>query len=174
MKLRHTAVISLILSLVLVASCTTWSKKDWDELIDRTFYFQRFKYTYKGSSRQHAYYFMKDFPVKEMVALLEKKYNIKIDTKDFDKFLQDGNYQKEVKSLTDTFLDTDFIWESKNPQRYEIWFEYMTVFSNEGDKLLSYELEIITNKKVRKYFFGNIFDKNNVIEKLTKRLEADK
>jgi hypothetical protein len=174
MKFKQTAVISIILSLILVSSCTTWSKKDWDELIDRTFYFQKFKYTYKGSSREHSYYFMKEFPMKEMLGLIEKKYNIKIDTTEYDKFLLDGNFQKEVKSVSGTFLDNDFTWEAKTKQRYEIWFEYMTLFSNEGDKSLTFELEIITNKKTRKYFFGNIFDKKNVIEKLTKKLEDDK
>lgn len=174
MKLRQTAIISLILSVILISSCSTWSKKDWDELIDRTFYFQKFKYTFKGSSREHAFYFMKDFPVKEMTTLLEKKYNIKIDTAEYDNFLTEANFQKEVKSLTGTFLDNDFIWEAKTPQRYEIWFEYMTLFSEDGNKSLTFELEIITNKKTRKYFFGNIFDKKNVIEKLAKDLERDK
>jgi hypothetical protein len=91
MKIRQASVISIILLLILTVSCTTWSKKEWDELIDRTFYFQKFKYSYKGSSREHAYYFMKEFPLKEMIAMLEKKYNIKINTDDFNKFLLDGN-----------------------------------------------------------------------------------
>jgi hypothetical protein len=73
------------------ASCTIWNTRDWQNLSDKKFHFQRFNYSYLGASRELAMSTMRESRLREALDLAEKKYGISIDTSEFEQFIAGGD-----------------------------------------------------------------------------------
>ena len=77
----------IIVSMFLLFSCSTWNKKSWENLTNRDFYFTKFTYVRKGIDKSDAFKQMKAFPVNKLLKIISHKYNINIDSSEFNDFL---------------------------------------------------------------------------------------
>lgn len=95
----------------------------WDNLPERKFYFTEFKYIHTGKDTQYALDTMKEFPLKKLMYILSRNYNIEIDMSDFYAFLN-NNRKSEIKTHG-FFRESSFTWSSgKNyTNRIQIKFE---------------------------------------------------
>ena len=75
---------------LLLASCTIWNARKWQELPDRNFAFAQFKYTCLNAGRHKALAAMREFPLEPVLESLKKKYAITIDATEFEAFLSGG------------------------------------------------------------------------------------
>ncbi len=141
-----------------------WNKRDWQNLNDRKFYFQKFTYRLSGHERRIAYRFMKDFPVKRMVSLLSEHYKIEIDTTEFDKFITkpvDGDLDL---SVTGVITNEYFTWNSETKHANTIEFSYANQYEDEStDFFRKYRLQLKTEGKERAYYEGIIKNMEDVI-----------
>ena len=155
----------MTVSLSGITSCTRWSTRDWDELKDRKFYFQKFTYSFVGETKESAFNFMKSEPLKETLNIVAKKYNIIIDISEFQNFIYSGDYSK--LSVPGFLQDTKFIWESKKKQVNQIEIEYdMRPELEAKNVVIIYRLSVKTNDRVRAFFLDRVYDRKDILTNL--------
>lgn len=193
--IKITTIITFFIPIMAFNSCL-WSQKKWDSLEDRKFYFSRFKYVYKGDNEYGALKFMQEFPAKKVMKELEKRYNIKIDTKDFDKFIASDD-TKDIRIFR--FIHKEgFTWDinwkgkekedkkekGKKKQKKEkkakdekkiiknaVEFYFVTRFDEELDTVeKSYRLILRSEKHVRKIYSGDVDDREDIYEDLSGKI----
>lgn len=148
-----------------ITSCSHWSTRDWSELKDRKFYFQKFTYSFVGKTKENAFNFMKSEPLKETLNIVAKKYNIIIDITEFQNFIYSEDYSKLTAS--GVLRDTKFIWESKKKQVNQIEIEYdMRPEIEAKDVVIIYRISIKNNDKVRAFFYDRVYDRKEVLTNL--------
>lgn len=104
--------ISLLVSLYTGCAGLGGSKTDWTNLKDRKFFLTEFQYIHTGKNKKDAYDVMCNFPVKKIMYILSKEYNIEIDMSDFYRFIKTGN-SNEIKA--EGFVRYEkFTWKSAN------------------------------------------------------------
>lgn len=90
-----------LLSIVLIFSCSCASlgsnKAQWENLPERKFYLTEFQYIHTGKDSDNALKVMKSFPVKKLMYILSREYNIEIDMSDFCRLTKDGT-SSEIKA----------------------------------------------------------------------------
>jgi hypothetical protein len=168
MKIEKIIIImTLVMAVFLsgIISCTQWSTRDWNELKDRKFYFQKFKYTYRGETKENAFNFMKSIPLTEALNIVAKRYDITIDVTEFQNFIYSGDYLKLKTS--GIVQDEVFFWESKNKQVNQIEIEYeMRPELDAKSVLIIYKLLIKNNDEVRAFFYDRVYDRNDILKNL--------
>ncbi|MCL1833490.1 MAG: hypothetical protein FWG49_03205, partial [Leptospirales bacterium] len=111
---------SILMLLFLGLSCFTGQKTDWDNIPDKRFYFTQFQYAYHGSNKDKALQFFKNFPVKKIIYLIAKEYNIEIDIIDFNNFIKSSELsQIESQGLIRAEKQT---WNSNKSKSNKIVF----------------------------------------------------
>jgi hypothetical protein len=165
---KNPLLISLLL-LTLILSCTSFSKKDWESLQDRNFYFQKFLLVRKGINDKIAFEKMKSFPVDKMLALLAHKYNITIDSSDYADFItSDTAPQYEDKSLV-SILRSEYNWESakKNPNNIELTY-YFLFDNNTLYETVKFKIVINVHGQEKEVIYNDLFETKSTIEYLAK------
>jgi hypothetical protein len=131
----------LIISVLFISSCTSWDIKKWNELKDRNFYFQKFMHYQKGTNKKSVFEKMKSFPTEQILKILSYKYNIIIDSSEFEDFiLSENTSAMQIKGL---IADVQFTWEDKNIHSNTISFEYIETMSKNGMTVDDKEYNII-------------------------------
>jgi len=88
MKNKYILFVSILILLLFNLSCLTNQKINGNELPDKRFYFTQFQYVHQGADKDRAFQLFKTFPVKKIMYLLAKEYNIEIDIIDFNDFIK--------------------------------------------------------------------------------------
>ena len=105
---------TLLSILLLMTGCVglDLSKESWSKLSDRKLYLSEFKYIHPGKDTKYAFDTMKEFPVKKLMYIISRNYNVEIDMSDFQSFL---NHRRESEIKTHGFIKTtSFTWSSDN------------------------------------------------------------
>ncbi len=160
-------IIAAIVSVQL--SCTLWSARQWDELKDRKFHFQRFTYYLKGGSREKAFAFMRDFPVKEMLRLISGKHNIEIDASEFEAFIAEEENRKGVKAFG-ILIKERFRWEAVKKQANGVELEYANEFAYESEPVRTYTVRLRVNGRLRASYGDSIENREGVVRSLRSKL----
>lgn len=117
--------LSVFILILFISGCAglELNKDSWENLPERKFYFTEFTYLNTGANSEKAYDTMKNFPVKKILYILSKQYNIEIDMSDYNAFIQNRNIL-EIKA-EGLIRNNKFTWSSKNinPNRITIVFE---------------------------------------------------
>jgi hypothetical protein len=160
-----TLVLAMTVSLSGITSCTQWSTRDWNELKDRKFYFQKFTYRFAGETNENAFNFMKSEPLKETLNIVAKKYNIIIDVSEFQDFIYSDDYSK--LSTSGLLQDSEFIWESRKKRVNQIEIEYdMRPDPEAKSVVITYRLSVKNNDKVRAFFYDRAYDRKKFLPNL--------
>ena len=158
-------ILAMAVSLSGITSCAQWSTREWKELKDRKFYFQKFTYSFAGETRENAFNFMKSEPLKETLNIVAKKYNIIIDVSEFQNFIYSEDYSK--LAVSGVFQEAKFIWESKKKQVNQIEIEYeMRPDIEAKGVLIIYKISIKNNDKVRAFFYDRVYDRKEILTNL--------
>jgi len=100
------------------------SNAELSNLQDKKFYLTEFQYVHTGKDKKYAYDIMSNFPVKKIMYILSKEYNLEIDMSDYYRFIKTGN-SNEIKP--EGFVRYEkFTWKSSNSDagnRISIIFE---------------------------------------------------
>jgi hypothetical protein len=116
--LKITALV--LISLYFSTGCTFDTKEDWEKLPDRKFYFTEFQFILLDQNKEDAFRFYKEFPVKKIMFMLAKEYNITIDISDFKQFI---NINKPSVIQADGFMRTEkHTWNKKKTENNRIVF----------------------------------------------------
>jgi len=125
-------IITMMISLCFCTGCILNTKEDWDKLPDRKFYFSEFQFILLDQTKEKAYTFYKDFPVKKIMFILAKEYNITVDISDFNNFI---NTNKPSVIEADGYIRTEkHTWKKKNIEKNRIVFIFERDYF-ETDKL---------------------------------------
>jgi hypothetical protein len=155
--------LTILLALFFICSCASRNAKKWEELKDRDFYFQKFKYSEKGINKNKALEFMKRFPTGKILKILSHKYNINIDSSEFEDFLV-SNKITEIKTKG-LITDIEFIWQNKNKHENTIEFDYNNFLPNAmgfGEET-EYIISLEVNDRNMDTFMGKIISKTPVL-----------
>lgn len=100
--------------------CLLNSREDFEKLPDKKFYFSEFQFILRGQSKEQAYDFYHKFPVKKIMYMLAREYNITIDISDFNNFRN----TKDLSGMEeDGFLRTaKYKWRKKSDAENKIIF----------------------------------------------------
>jgi hypothetical protein len=139
-KIKYLLII-LIINILFINSCSSWDTKKWNELKDRNFHFQKFKYFKKGINKKYVFEKMKNFPTEQILKILSHKYNIIIDSSEFEDFILSENISEmQVEGL---IADVQFTWEDKNKHSNILTFEFIETMSKNGITIDDKEYNII-------------------------------
>jgi hypothetical protein len=166
----NTLSIAVLLLTALALSCSVWNTRQWEGLADKKFYFQKFEYSFKGGDKKTALAFMRDFPLKEVCSLIQKKYGIEIDTAEFDSFLASADESRITEF--GIILKERFTWQSAVDRPQAVELEYTNVFREfSTDAERHYTLTIKTNGKKRSVVSDSVEGRDEVPESLAAKLE---
>jgi hypothetical protein len=167
---KNLLLISLFL-LTFIISCTSFSKKDWESLQDRNFYFQKFLLVKKGINDKIAFEKMKSFPVDKMLVLLAHKYNITIDSSEYADFITSNTApQYEDKSLV-SILRSEYNWESakKDPNNIELTY-YFLLENNNFDESIKFKIVFNIQGQEKQIIFVYILKTESTIDYLAQAI----
>lgn len=120
----------VLISLYFSTGCTFDTKEDWEKLPDRKFYFSEFQFILMDQSKEDAFRIYKEFPVKKIMFMLAKEYNITIDISDFKQFI---NTNKPSVIIADRFMRTEKnTWKKKNSENNRIVFIFEKDYFDTG------------------------------------------
>ncbi|PKL36228.1 MAG: hypothetical protein CVV44_18600 [Spirochaetae bacterium HGW-Spirochaetae-1] len=159
-------------AILLCLSCSTWGARDWEEIPDRQFHFNRFTFVDKMYENDEAFVFISSLPFRDILDSLEKTYAIKIDSSHFDEFIT-AKKKDELKESGFIYRDT-YTWQSGYTAGNRIEFSYITHMSSEGDFIKTYTLDLISNGKIRKRFQDDIDRDNELIPHLLRSIRRVK
>jgi hypothetical protein len=120
-------IFSTVNLLILSACASHWNLKQWNTLEDRTFYLSKFYCQYTGNVALApdarlgllCDQLAKMMPVKEIVGMLSEKFNIKVDTTEFEKL--NFNLSSSANFTKKGMLTVkNFFWSSAEPHKNEI------------------------------------------------------
>ena len=144
MKHKHIKFIScLTLLLCFNLNCFTTQKIDGNELPDKKFYFTQFQYVVHGSDKDRAFQLFKNFPVKKIMYLIAKEYNIEIDIIDFNNFIKSSD-MSQIESYGG-LRDVKQTWNIKGEKNNKIIFIYEQDMVNERD--IKFSIKISSGDK---------------------------
>ena len=147
MKNKHIKFIScLTILLCFNLSCFITQKIDGNELPDKRFYFTQFQYALQSGDKDNAFQLFKNFPVKKIMYLIAKEYNIEIDIIDFNSFIKTSDLS-QIESYGG-LRDLKQTWNLKKDKNNKIVFIFeqnmddkrdlkLTIKISSGDKELN-------------------------------------
>ncbi|MCL1865040.1 MAG: hypothetical protein FWF73_04435 [Spirochaetes bacterium] len=144
MKNKHIQFISIVIILLIFnLSCFTNQKIDGNELSDKRFYFTQFQYALHGLNKDKAFQFFKSFPVKKIMYLLAKDYNIEIDIIDFNNFIKSSD-MSQIESYGG-LRDVKQTWNINKDKNNKIVFIFEQDMIKERD--LKFTINISSGNK---------------------------
>jgi hypothetical protein len=167
---RNLSAAGLIIPLLL-ASCTLWNARKWQELPDRGFTFAQFRYTNLNAGRQKALSAMREFPLEPVLESLRKKYTITIDAAEFEAFLSRGDLARIREE--GMLMTNSYAWDSasKGANRAEIEIKV-----NYGDDMrvmnYSYQVVLKVGGSVRAIYFDNVSEADKLPAKILAHIGA--
>ncbi len=141
--------IFILVSLFIWPGCASLlnNTSKWNNLTDKKFYFTGFKYLYPAKDNKSAYEDMKNFPVKKLMYIISKGYNVEIDMSDYYRFVKEGSSSElEAKGF---FRNNNFSWNSKsnnNGNKISIIFEKDYL----DETKMKFKLNIMSGEKTMK------------------------
>jgi hypothetical protein len=130
-KIKKNIYIILILSISFINACTTLNTKDLADLKQKTFYLQKFSFSQRGLNKKTAFEKMSKFPTEQILKILSHKYDINIDSSEFENLILSGNGSElQTRGL---LLPIEFIWENKNKHANTIEIVYENLPPSKGD-----------------------------------------
>lgn len=149
--------LSVFISILFLLSCSTVNNKYWENLTDRNFYFSRFLFVRKGSENAEVFKRMKDFQVNKLLKIISHKYNINIDSTDFNNFLISGDENRI--NATGILGKTNFTWKMHGKKDNVIELEYWNRLSLDNVyEIREYKVFIRVQGKTKAQFLGNFMD----------------
>ena len=108
----------MFISLYFCTGCILNTKEDWKKLADRKFSLSEFQFVIRGQSREDAYNFYRKFPVKKIMFVLAREYNITIDISEFNNLIN----SKDLTLIeADGFIRAaKHTWKTKKNQQNRI------------------------------------------------------
>ncbi len=165
-NIRFMLLVPALASGVLFLSCTIWNARQWEELADRSFHFQKFTYYLKGADRRTAFEFMRDFPIDEALRTIAEKHSIEIDAGEFKSFMEIPDNERRL-SVFGVILSERFSWESAVEHANTIEFEYANEFADEStDTRRHYSLILKTGGRVRAVYGDMVEGREDVVGSL--------
>ena len=160
----------LIISLIFLTGCILNTKEDWEKLPDRKFYFTEFHFILLDQSKEEAYNFYKEFPVKKIMFMLAKEYNITVDISDFKNFI---NINKPSVIESDGFMRTEKnTWKNKNSVSNRIVFIFERDYFD--DSKLKLKISIYSGETNLKTINTEISKVENIFTQLKFQLQTGK
>ena len=168
---------SLILTLLMiffVACATNWNTKQWSGVQQKNFYVSSFSVSVAGmgSSQQDAMNKYTDlaanqYPIEQIASLIEKKFNIKIDSTEFIEARKSGISKSPNTEPGANLMRLDRDWKSKdyniNTNRIDIM-----IISNvtNGFQINDYLSIYVNNNKVNEFDnrYSPFFNSGNDVE----------
>lgn len=145
MKTAYLKIITvLIITSCLYTGCFLNTRENLEKLPDRKFYFTEFQFILPGQNKESAYKFFKDFPVKKIMYMLAKEYNLTIDMSDYNTFIKRKNLSSiETSGLWRISTNT---WKKKNIDNHRIFiiFEQDYIYENK----MSFTLVMYNNDSI--------------------------
>ena len=143
MKIKHIPFMAFLVLLFLNPGCFTNQKIDGNALPDKKFYFTQFQYVLHGVDKDRALQLFKTFPVKKIMYLIAKEYNIEIDINDFNSFIKSSDLSQiesygALRNLKQT-------WNSDKDKHNKIIFIFEQDMVNDRD--LKFMIKISSDNK---------------------------
>jgi len=162
--------IFISISLYFCTGCILNTKEDWTDLPDRKFYFSEFQFILLDSNKENAYKFFKDFPVKKIMFMLAKEYNITIDISDFNNFL----ITKKISAIkAEGSIRTEkLIWNKKNTENNRITFIFERDYFDESK--LNLKIGIYSGNSTRKIINTEVSKIDHIFDQLKFQFESGK
>ncbi len=168
MKKIKTEPVIIVMFLFILCSCSTWSNKEWENLQDRDFHFQKFSYFEKGVNNKKVFEEMKNFPVDKILKIITHKYGIKVDTTEYEDFLR----YEDTSKIEQASIFSPFIWgnSSKNTNTIELEFRKELTEKLDYTKL-RYYLYLKTGGKTRAEFLAQLNEKTPYLVTIAKSMD---
>lgn len=98
-KILNLQIIAVI-TITIFTGCLLNTKDDWNKLPDRKFYFSEFHFVLLSQNKEASFEFFRKFPLKKLMFILAREYNITIDITEFNDFINTKNLSLiETKGL---------------------------------------------------------------------------
>lgn len=153
------------------SSCTIWNARQWEDLDNRSFHFQKFTYYLKGTDRRTAFEFMRDFPIDDVLRVVSGKHSIVIDSAEFRAFMENPDNERRLK-VFGIILSERFSWEAAARHANTIEFEYANEFVGEStDTQRRYSLIIKTDGKVRAVYGDTVEKREDTVDSLSRLVQ---
>jgi len=124
----------ILITLSLLSGCLFNTKEDWDKLPDRKFCLSEFHFVLLAQSKEEAFEFFRKFPVKKLMFILAKEYNIKVDISEFNNFIITKNLSEiEAKGLLRTVENS---WKKSSAGNNKITLIFEQDYLDESTKKL--------------------------------------
>jgi hypothetical protein len=170
-KIKKNIYIILILSISFINACTTLNTKNLADLKQKTFYLQKFSYSKRGLSNKTALEIMSKFPTEQILKILSNKYDINIDSSEFENVLLSGsNSELQTKGL---LVPIEFIWENKNKHANAIEIEYENLPPSKGeptDIIPQYMISLKIDGKKKVEVDGKIINKTPILVAIAEKM----
>lgn len=168
MRCLKKELVSIVMLLFLISSCSAWNIKEWENIQDRNFYFQKFTYYEKGIKNKKAFEEMKNFPVDKILKIIIHKYNINVDTSEYEDFLLYENTSK----IEPAGILSPYIWENNSKNTNTIELEFRKELTSKLDyTLLRYYIFLKTNGKTRAEFMGQLNEQTPNLVTIAKAMD---
>jgi len=169
MKTLHLKIFTVIIIVSYIATgCFLSTGENIEKLSDRKFYFTEFQFILPGQDKESAYKFFKDFPVKKVMYMLAKEYNLTIDISDFSNFIKAKNFS--VIETEGTFRISKHTWKKKNADGNRIIFIFHQDYMDDSKKKFS--VDIYKGKSALKTMSTDIGKINAIFNQLTYYLKS--
>jgi hypothetical protein len=170
-KIKRNIYKILILSAFFTGSCATWNAENVADLKQKIFYLQRFSYSQRGFNSKTALEKMSKFPTEQILKILSHKYNIIIDTTEFENVILSGsNSELQTKGL---LVPIEFIWENKNKHANTIEIVYENLPPSKGDPtdiIPQYIISLKIDGKKKVEVDGKIIDKTPILVAIAEKM----
>jgi hypothetical protein len=168
-KIKRNIYKILILSAFFTGSCATWNAENIADLKQKIFYLQRFSCSQRGFNSKTALEKMGKFPTEQILKILSHKYNIIVDSSEFENVILSGsNSELQTKGL---LVPIEFIWENKNKHTNTIEIEYENLSPLKGDPtdiIPQYIISLKIDGKKKVELMGKIIDKTQILASIAK------
>jgi len=161
----------IIFILIFANSCSTLNTKEVENLKDKKFYLQNFKYSEKGINKKTAFEIIEKFPTDRILQIISHKYSIIIDSSDFEEFIISEN--SPMLKTKGMLFDIAYIWENSNKHDNIIEIEYINYFSDsyKTDTDKEFVISVKAGGKTVDTFMGKIIDKIPALISIAKSMD---
>jgi hypothetical protein len=169
MKTSYSGTIAaLIISLSLCAGCFLSTQENLEKLPDKKFYFTEFQFILPGQSKESAYKFFREFPVKKVMFMLAKEYNLTIDIADFGNFIR--SKKASVIETEGLLRIAKHTWKKKNTENNSIVFIFEQDYMDSS--VIKFSIGIYKGKTLLKKMNTDINKIDAIFNQLTYFLKS--
>ena len=129
---KHVKLFSILLIIITFSSsCTHLVQRQISQIDDRNFTLTAFNYSHLGSNEENVFRFYKEFPVKKLMYLIAKEFNLVIDISEFQKFTVNGS-SSDI-NVKRGFRKEHFSWDNKKSPDNRIIIHYQRDYFDQKD-----------------------------------------